>query len=213
MTTIPQRLREIARSVHEMEYGQPGALADSLRAIAAELEKPIDMILHCPACLEQHIDEPQTHQPEGVDVALVWTNPPHRSHKCQHCGFQWRPADVATNGVAAIKTKGKDDMVLVEVPAERLHKMRQTRATTWVSFADAAPPVDVTVHGLDPTATVPRKVLVTNNLHARDATGRMSHVWLAMPHEGREGWVAFDEGDCKIRNLTHWRDPFAGDAL
>lgn len=98
-------------------------LADA-RARIEELEKPIDMILHCPACLEQHIDEPQTHQPEGVDVALVWTNPPHRSHKCQHCGFIWRPADVATNGVAEIKTKGKDDMVLIDGPLEVMRQIR-----------------------------------------------------------------------------------------
>src|SRR5690606_32607345 len=38
-----------------------------------------------------------------------WTNPPHRSHLCAGCGFTWRPADVPTNGVAAIKTRGRDD--------------------------------------------------------------------------------------------------------
>ena len=39
---------------------------------------PIDMILHCP------------------------TNPPHRTHLCQHCGHLWRPALVATNGVQSL---------------------------------------------------------------------------------------------------------------
>lgn len=64
-------------------------------------EKPIPMILHCPKCKEQHIDEPSEE----------WDNPPHRSHACQTpgCGCIWRPADVATTGVLSITTKGKSD--------------------------------------------------------------------------------------------------------
>lgn len=42
-----------------------------------------------------------------------WTNPPHRSHLCHGCGHIWRPADVPTNGVAATKTKGKNDSQIV----------------------------------------------------------------------------------------------------
>jgi len=63
--------------------------------------QPIDLLLFCPACGLQHIDQPQ---PEKN-----WDNPPHRSHECQGCGHVWRPADVATNGVAAIQTKGTRD--------------------------------------------------------------------------------------------------------
>jgi len=66
---------------------------------------PIDMILYCPSCGEQHIDAPEEN----------WANPPHRSHLCDACGCIWRPADVATNGVVEIKTNGKAD--------------------TWVSYA------------------------------------------------------------------------------
>ncbi|QOV06301.1 hypothetical protein CPT_Maja_081 [Burkholderia phage Maja] len=61
----------------------------------------IDMILFCPACCAQHIDEPHGE----------WTNPPHRSHLCVFCETVWRPADVPTNGVRTIKTKGDDDTV------------------------------------------------------------------------------------------------------
>ena len=63
---------------------------------------PIDMVLHCPACGLQHIDGPDERTPG-------WTNAPHRSHMCHGCGHIWRPADVATNGVLAVKTKGKAD--------------------------------------------------------------------------------------------------------
>lgn len=61
--------------------------------------KPIDMILVCPACNRQHIDEP----------SHGWANPPHKSHKCAHCLAIWRPADVPTNGVPKLTTRGKDD--------------------------------------------------------------------------------------------------------
>ena len=60
-----------------------------------------DLLLHCPRCGQQHIDQPQ---PEKG-----WTNPPHRSHECQHCGWVWRPSDAFTNGVAEIQTKGQRD--------------------------------------------------------------------------------------------------------
>lgn len=86
---------------------------------------PIDMVLHCPECHTQHIDKadevcsvcggrPSTcnalgHRPLGTTTKWAWLNPPHRSHLCLNCGCIWRPADVPTNGVAAIKTKGQAD--------------------------------------------------------------------------------------------------------
>ena len=65
--------------------------------------EPIDMLLFCPRCHAQHVDG--QHEPEGDG----WDNPPHRSHLCHSCGTIWRPADVATNGVARIETVGKKD--------------------------------------------------------------------------------------------------------
>src|SRR4026207_2104657 len=61
------------------------------------------MILHCPECGVQHIDAPDERTPD-------WDNPPHRSHLCHACGWIWRPADVATDGVTDTKTHGKADM-------------------------------------------------------------------------------------------------------
>lgn len=63
--------------------------------------KPVDMLLFCPHCGEQHIDEPEPDK--------EWQNPPHRSHLCHFCKHVWRPADVPTNGVREIKTKGQND--------------------------------------------------------------------------------------------------------
>lgn len=83
---------------------------------------PIDMVLHCPACSLQHIDAEvpgamvQVPTPLGLTGMATswqwrkgWSNPPHRSHLCHGCGHIWRPADVPTNGVATVQTKGKSD--------------------------------------------------------------------------------------------------------
>ncbi|KVP59308.1 hypothetical protein WJ91_12590 [Burkholderia ubonensis] len=69
------------------------------------------MLLFCPRCGTQHIDAPET-KPDDLDDRVpvtTWTKPPHRSHLCHACGIIWRPADVATVGVAAIETHGKAD--------------------------------------------------------------------------------------------------------
>lgn len=89
-----------------------------LRSVLAELAAlkgreptPVPMILHCPACGLQHVDAPEESLGRRFldPGASEWTNPPHRSHLCQDCGHIWRPADVATEGVASINTKGSAD--------------------------------------------------------------------------------------------------------
>lgn len=62
---------------------------------------PIPMVLHCPECGIQHVDK--------AEPEKGWDNPPHRSHLCHGCGCIWRPADVPTDGVAAISTRGAAD--------------------------------------------------------------------------------------------------------
>lgn len=81
-------------------YPSPPSVND-LKALLSAVQKtfPIPMILYCPRCHTQHIDEPTE----------TWPNPPHRSHLCEACGCIWRPADVPTTGVAGIKTTGKAD--------------------------------------------------------------------------------------------------------
>jgi hypothetical protein len=75
-------------------------LAAALQGASVE-PAPIPMVLLCPECSAQHIDAPEP--------SFSWSNPPHRSHKCRRCGCIWRPADVATTGVAALTTRGKAD--------------------------------------------------------------------------------------------------------
>lgn len=86
---------------------------DGLAGATQGEAEPIDMVLHCPTCGLQHIDAPEDLPmaiPGGMfDGSAGWVNPPHRSHLCHGCGHIWRPADVPTNGVAAVKTTGKAD--------------------------------------------------------------------------------------------------------
>lgn len=70
---------------------------------------PIPMVLFCPNCATQHIDGPTD----------VWKNPPHRSHQCQRCAHIWRPADVFTEGVKSIETKGTADSSVI-LPISRI---------------------------------------------------------------------------------------------
>jgi hypothetical protein len=91
---------------------RPSALATVVQPQPAI---PIDMVLHCPACGMQHIDAVETlnvgpdERGRRTPSAVTWSNPPHRSHLCHGCGHIWRPADVPTNGVECVKTRGKED--------------------------------------------------------------------------------------------------------
>jgi hypothetical protein len=61
------------------------------------------------------------------------------------------------------------------------------------------------------TGEMKRKVLVTNNLKARDAHGQMSHIWcVGMVHKtdqpGFEPFMAFDNSDRRLWGLTHYAE-------
>lgn len=102
--------------------------ADAMKFYVENLhgEAPIDMLIFCPGCGKQHIDEAKPdvcemcgktesdHLRSGADSFAcpsftAWLNPPHKSHRCGDCNLVFRVADVPTNGVAQIKTKGDND--------------------------------------------------------------------------------------------------------
>lgn len=86
-------------------------------APAAEtVGRPIDMVLHCPKCGLQHIDEPDERSPG-------WTNPPHKSHLCHGCLLVWRAADIPTNGVKSLPS-GKGIYTAPTAPAELADELR-----------------------------------------------------------------------------------------
>ena len=120
--TDPTRAALRTRLIHALEGECDGLAVDGERAeailqyVLGDPPAPIDMVLHCPVCGRQHIDAPEYESARedpfpafGEDPAMSWGNPPHRSHLCAGCGHIWRPTDVPTNGVAAVKTKGKND--------------------------------------------------------------------------------------------------------
>lgn len=91
--------------------------------VVTKAAQPIDMILFCPHCNTQHIDEPDNEKSSaqivtnerGIRVyARPWENPPHRTHLCRldqgGCGWMWRPSDRATNGVAHLESKHRLEM-------------------------------------------------------------------------------------------------------
>lgn len=94
----------------EMEQDEAACIRAYARRASTD-PVPINVVLHCPKCHQQHIDEPSGE----------WTNPPHRSHQCQHCGCVWRAADVPTNGVKATATRGSADSwdPVAQPPGER----------------------------------------------------------------------------------------------
>ena len=54
------------------------------------LSAPIPMILVCPGCDVQHVDEDE------------WTTRSHRTHLCGTCGHEWRPSNRSTVGVESL---------------------------------------------------------------------------------------------------------------
>lgn len=70
--------------------------------------------------------------------------------------------------------------------------MKNENTSGWVLFSDEKPPKN-------------ESVLVTNNPAARDAFGKMSHIWLLWPQQTEEGeWIGFNDADCKVRSLVMW---------
>lgn len=82
----------------------------------------------------------------------------------------------------------------------------------WKSFKYFPSPVCAALD--NPEFKTPKRVMVTNNLHATNRMGEMSHVWLASPMESSdpaEGpYMAFTDGNRRLFQLTHWMDPFVG---
>lgn len=115
-----ESLAKVAQQREDAIHAYEAGVFDAVRAQAGQ--EPIDVILHCPKCGRQHIDAPEggmETQPDGtVHAECAWENPPHRSHLCHGCGHIWRPADVPTNGVMAIKTAGKADSPIAQQPAQ-----------------------------------------------------------------------------------------------
>lgn len=61
------------------------------------------------------------------------------------------------------------------------------------------------------TKELPNRVLVTNNIKARDADGGMSHVWITFVVESDDPerfgkFTGFDEANRRLFDLTHYHE-------
>lgn len=61
---------------------------------SVESTEPIPLILFCPACGHQHIDEGE------------WATKPHKTHLCEACETDWRPSMKPTVGVRMLEETG-----------------------------------------------------------------------------------------------------------
>ena len=129
----PVPLNAVRAAIEAISTGRPANALENLRVLEMHLRAQsgvVPMILHCPRCRMQHIDEPwhpglgcrrerdnRDLDRGGTPISIeAWQNPPHRSHLCAGCGFIWRPADVPTTGVAAITTRGQSDTDSTSMP-------------------------------------------------------------------------------------------------
>lgn len=155
-------MERFAREEKLLGPNEQAAVAFVIAMLEAQpAQAPIDMVLHCPKCHTQHIDEPDTlHVFDGKDAAGNahvsdvgsdggWNNPPHRSHLCHGCGHIWRPADVPTNGVAAVKTAGKNDSPVAQPAASDRDARYAELGRIAMQFVDRAGDVHPGIDGAE----------------------------------------------------------------
>ncbi len=73
-------------------------ISRAMRLISEKLrqaDKPLQLVMYCPRCQTQHIDEP-------------WTAP-HITHHCSSCNANWSPARTATMGVPGVPRTALDN--------------------------------------------------------------------------------------------------------
>lgn len=68
------------------------AAYEYLMLARAEVAEPIPMLLDCPSCHKPHVD-----RGEWATMRL------HRTHRCEHCGRDWRPSHRLTVGVQMLE--------------------------------------------------------------------------------------------------------------
>lgn len=82
-------VRRARAAENEIKRLREALQSERARASIEAERAPIPMILHCPVtgCGVRHIDEGEL------------ATRPHKTHTCQKCGFEWKPAAVPTVGV------------------------------------------------------------------------------------------------------------------
>lgn len=85
-SVLSERLVSAWMRAYDVEENVSQAAASLLAGVV-----PVPMVLHCPKCSKQHLDE-------GEYRHVI-----HKTHLCLFCGHEWRPAKVPTVGVRALE--------------------------------------------------------------------------------------------------------------
>lgn len=125
-------LRESVRDMRQdgaAEASARGSVAGSLPQDRQDQGRTLLPVQHdAGLCERRHESAAQRDQ---VPIETPLRAPDHRSHLCRPedggCGHIWRPADVPTNGVAAVKTKGQNDSPIAapDTPVSGLESVPQ----------------------------------------------------------------------------------------
>jgi hypothetical protein len=83
---------------------------------------PIPMILHCPECGHQHIDEGE------------WATRPHKNHLCQFCDHLWKPAIIPTVGVINLSEDHQHEIDVLKAEVNRLKRLLEDCAVSRYNF-------------------------------------------------------------------------------
>lgn len=92
--------RSVANTVMHGTAPYVRKLVEEVEKLRATVDAPVVLILYCPKCSKQHIDQLEE---DGTD----WSTRAHRKHLCKNtpdgpdtgCGHVWKPSDRYTVGV------------------------------------------------------------------------------------------------------------------
>lgn len=85
------------------------------QSVPSDPPVPIPLLLFCPRCLRQHVDEPKG----------TWTNPPHATHTCQFCQLLWRPGNYPTTGVRSLELQESQHFARIQAADPNRWKNRR----------------------------------------------------------------------------------------
>lgn len=98
MSEVSDLLEALARersstAFWQQQFNHERAEVTRLAKQVRELSEPVQLLLACPECGVQHVDEDE------------WAARYHHTHRCVACGNEWSPALRATVGVRVLATR------------------------------------------------------------------------------------------------------------
>lgn len=109
-------LAQVIRSLQSDPHWLEKRDAEVLKGIA------VPMLLSCPKCGKQHVDEGE------------WAMRKHRTHQCQFCNHEWRPFEYSTFGIEPeVQVAAKARLSIYKIV---LHLAAYQGDDGWVAWAN-----------------------------------------------------------------------------